>query len=287
MQIAVGVGGLLFLLAFGGQIWKTYLASVTLSGAFIPMAPMMLICLITFQLIASNHCKKELVYYWRGLSFFGLATLIQYSVIEIANGSFFDAANSYYGTKILVATSFVSVAFSFPLLSSSIHESITFSLKQLGRWLSLGVLVCTMGFSYYGLSSQTRLPSPIPMIINGWGYPDSSDVQQVVSNWPNRYVMYVEFSKFPSDADGTWRAETQAANDRILNFWSPTFWNVYKESNVGMYNWIYGQWNPNELKSLCPLFESKIDVVLTRSTSLLDRISTTCLYKPEVVVVSN
>jgi hypothetical protein len=99
--------------------------------------------------------------------------------------------------------------------------------------------------------------------------------------------MYVEFSKSPSDADGTWRAETQAANDRILNFWSPIFWNVHKESNIGLYNWIYGQWNPTDLNSLCPLFESNIDVVVTRSMSLKNRLSTTCVQIPEVEVVSD
>ncbi len=287
IQIVVSVGGLVFLLAFGGQIWRTYLASVTLSGAFIPMAPTMLSYLVTFQFTASKYCKKEMIHCWQGLSFFGLATLIQYSIIEITNGSFFDATNSYYGTKILVATSFVSVAFSVPLFVNSISVLMSLSSKQLGSWLSLSALVCAMSLSYFVLSSQTRLPSPIPMIINGWGYPDSKDAQQVVSNWSNKNVMYVEFSKSPSDADGTWRAETQAANDRILNFWSPIFWNVHKESNIGLYNWIYGQWNPTDLNSLCPLFESNIDVVVTRSMSLKNRLSTTCVQIPEVEVVSD
>jgi hypothetical protein len=287
IQVVVSLGSLVFLLAYGGQIWRTYLASITLSGAFIPMAPTMLACLFTFQFIASKYCKKDIVHCWQGLSFFGLATLIQYSIIEIANGSFFDAANSYYGTKILVATSFVSVAFSVPLFFNSISQLMSLSSKHLGRWLSLSALVCAMILSYYVLSSQTRLPSPIPMIVNGWGYPNSNDAQQVVSNWSNKNVMYVEFSKSPSDADGTWRAETQAANDRILNFWSPAFWNVYKKSNVGLYNWIYGQWNPTDLNSLCPLFASNIDVVVTRSMSLKSRLSTSCVQLPEIEVVGN
>jgi len=282
LQVCISFGVLVGVGVIGHHVWKTYLSSVTLSGAFIPMAPTMLACLVTLQFVISKYVKDELIRYWQGLSLLGFASLIQYSVIEIANSSFFDANNSYYGTKIVVATTFISVSFSVPLLFSSILAA-----KQLMNRLALGALICVMGLSYYGLSSQTRLPSPIPMILKGWGYPDSREAEIAVGYWSTRNVMFVEFSKYPSNADGTWRAETQDANDRILNFWSPAFWNVDGKSYVALYNWIYSDWDPNNLSSLCPLFQSDIDVVVTRSISLEDRLRSACALLPEFRLVKN
>jgi hypothetical protein len=282
LQVCISIGVLVCLGVFGGDIWKIYLSSVTLAGAFIPMAPTMLACLTTFQFVISKFAKEELVRCWQGLSLFGLASLIQYTVIEIANSSFFDTNNSYYGTKIIVAATFISAGFSIPLLFST-----TLGARLLMKRLAVSALICAMCLSYYGLSSQTRLPSPIPMILKGWGYPDSSEAELVVAYWPIRNMMFIEFSKFPSNADGTWRAETQAANDRILNFWSPAFWNVDEKSNVGLYNWIYNNWDPNNLTSLCPLFESDIDVVVTRSKSLESRLRSACVRLPKFRLVKN
>jgi len=282
LQVCISIGLLVCLGVFGDDIWKTYLSSVTLAGAFIPMAPTMLVLLVTFQYLVSKYVKKELVPYWQGLSLFGSTSLLQYTVIEIANSSFFDTNNSYYGTKILVAATFISAGFSIPLLFRSL-----FVAKRSIKSLVISALICAMCLSYYGLSSQTRLPSPIPMVLKGWGYPDSREAEQVVAYWPIRNVMFVEFSRFPSNADGTWRAETQAANDRILNFWSPAFWNVDGKSNVALYNWIYNNWNPNNLMSLCPLFESDIDVVVTRSMSLENRLRSECAQLPTFRLVDN
>lgn len=282
LQVCISIGVLVGLGVIGDHVWKTYLSSVTLSGAFIPMAPTMLTCLVTLQFVISKFVKKELIRYWQGLSLLGFASLIQYSVIEIANSSFFDANNSYYGTKVVVATTFISVSFSVPLLFSSILAA-----KQLMKRLALGALISVMVLSHLGLSSQTRLPSPIPMILKGWGYPDSREAEIAVGYWSTRNVMFVEFSEYPSNADGTWRAETQDANDRILNFWSPAFWNVDGKSNVALYNWIYSNWDPNNLSSLCPLFLSDIDVVVTRSISLEDRLRSACARLPEFRLIKN
>jgi hypothetical protein len=134
------------------------------------------------------------------------------------------------------------------------------------------------------LSTQTRLNSAIPPVLNGWGYPDADELQEVVSHWNGPPFLFLEYSNSLDRAKGTWRAETQQANDRLLNFWSPVFWNLSSESKVDTSRWLYDSWNPRDLGSMCTLIKNSIDLIVTRSPTLEHRLENDCGFTPTIEI---
>ena len=266
---------------FGGEIWARYLRSVTLRGSFIPMSPKLLALLIIVQISVSLLSSGQRSLQWRALAYMGTATLAQYSVIEIANSTFFLDENSYYGTKIVVATTAVSVMLTCLLVTKELVKQKSM-IKSSAIGLVLTAVFLTSGAFF--LSTQTRLNSVIPPMLNGWGYPDADELQEVVSHWNGPPFLFLEYSNSLDRAKGTWRAETQQANDRLLNFWSPVFWNVSSESKVDTYHWIYNSWNPGELGSVCTLIKNSIDLIVTRSHTLEDRLRNVCGFTPTIEI---
>ncbi len=266
---------------FGAEIWATYLGSVTLRGSFIPMSPELLTSLIIVQigvtLLSTGRCSLQ----WMALACLGMATLVQYSVIEIANSIFLLDENSYYGTKIVVATTAISVILTCLLvIKELVMQRLVIKGSAIG--LLLAALLLVSGSFFF--STQTRLSSAIPPILNGWGYPDADELQEVVSHWNGPSFLFLEYSNSLDRTEGTWRAETQQANDRLLNFWSPVFWNVFDDSEVNDYNWIYGSWNPGDLESMCTQIKNSIDLIVTRSLTLEDRLQKHCGFSPTIEV---
>lgn len=269
--------------AFGKNIWTTYIASATLPGAFIPFSPKLLIALTLAQLALAITSRGQMAKLWLATALMGLTTLLQYSVIEIAAGLYFSEQNSYYGTKIIVAVSTLSTILTAALGLKAVYCSSP-RVRLGGHLLTLIVAVSTC--AYFLLGSQTRLTSALPLIENGWGYPSGDEIHQAVDSWHGVPFMFIEYSNSLETAKGTWRAETQSANDRLLNFWSPLFWNVDSQSDVELYNWIYGKWNPDDLESMCDLFATRKLAVITRSTSLHERIAALCPTTPRIILIS-
>ena len=266
---------------FGGDIWTRYLRSVTLRGAFIPMSPKLLAFLIIAQISVSLLSAGQRSLQWKAVAYMGMATLVQYSVIEIANSTFLLNENSYYGTKIVVSTTAVSVMLTCLLTTKELVQQKS-SIKSSAVGLVLTALLLISGAFF--LSAQTRLDSAIPPILNGWGYPDADELQEVVSHWNGPPFLFLEYSNSPDRANGTWRQETQQANDRLLNFWSPVFWSASSESKVDTSHWIYDSWNPGDLKSMCTLIKNSIDLIVTRSHTLEDRLQSDCGFTPTIEI---
>lgn len=281
LAISVIVGGF-GVGIFGRSIWTTYIASATLPGAFIPVSPKLLIVLSLSQLALAITSHGQMAKLWLATALLGLATLLQYSVIEIAAGLYFSEQNSYYGTKIIVAASTISIILTAALGLNSLYRRSS-GVHVGGTLLTLIFAVSTC--AYFVLGSQIRLTSPIPLIENGWGYPSGEEFHQAVDSWHGVPFVFVEYSNSLESAKGTWRAETQSANDRLLNFWSPLFWNADSQSDVELYNWIYGKWNPTDLESMCDLFATRKLAVITRSTSLGERILASCSTVPRIVLM--
>lgn len=267
----------------GEELWRVYLESVTLSGAFIPMGPAVLVLLVLAQSLLALYSSGDRALQWLGVTALGLASLIQYSIIEIANSSFFADIDSYYGTKILVSTTVVSVGMSLTLCVRNLYCSERVMGGLLARSACAALLL--VGGSEI-LASQTRLSSAIPEILNDWGYPDAAELSTAVSHWHGPPFVFVEFSQSLDKASGTWRAETRDANDRLLNFWSPLFWNSDPVSTIDYYNWIYGNWKPTDLSTMCPILQKSGALVITRSLSLEDRLNTACGQRLHFVVLS-
>ena len=266
---------------FGGDIWTRYLRSVTLRGAVIPMSPKLLAFLIIAQISVSLLSTGQRSLQWKALAYMGTATLVQYSVIEIANSTFLLNDNSYYGTKIVVSTTAVSTMLTCLLVTKElVQQKSLIKSSAVGLLLTAMVLACCAFF----LSTQTRLDSAIPPVLKGWGYPDADELQEVVSHWNGPPFLFLEYSNSLDRAKGTWRAETQQANDRLLNFWSPVFWNVSSESKVDTSRWIYDSWNPGDLGSMCTLIKNSIDIIVTRSITLEDRLQNDCGFTPTIEI---
>lgn len=275
----ISIAGLLYFL--GEEIWNTYLQSVVLSGAVIPVGPLFLVTLVTIQLTVALLTNSSNSFLWGSIAFMGMASLVQYVVIEVANSQLFLDDDSYYGTKIIVATTVVSAMLSCVLITRCIAEHMNL-LKR--TFVSLVLITMILATSSELLSRQIRINSAIPSIIKGWGYPDARELQVVVSRWDGPRFLFLEYSNSLMYAEGTWRAETQQANDRLLNFWSPIFWNTSSESSVETYNWIYGNWNPADLRSMCLQMKSSIDVVITRSSTLESRLLNECDWAPIIEI---
>ena len=274
----VVVGGL-FMVVYGSDIWSTYLKSVKLHGAFIPMSPMLLVSLVIFQTCIALFSSVRRSQNWKFVALMGSLTLFQYSIIEIANSSFFMDDDSYYGTKILVATTALSVTFTCLLI---INEILRNSLLLRNLTICLFLTTTVMFSGSVLLSHQTRLTNAIPSILNRWGYPDAEELRVAVNHWNGPSFLFLEYSNSPKYARGTWRSESQEANDRLLNFWSPIFWNINAKSDIADYNWIYENWNPADLASMCPEIKKSIQIVITRSPSLKDRLISSCGWAPTV-----
>ena len=264
---------------FGAEIWARYLRSVTLRGSFIPMSPKLLVFLIIGQISVSLLTTGKRSLQWRALAYMGMVTLVQYSVIEIANSTFLLNDNSYYGTKIIVATAVISMILTCLLVTKELLVQ-----KSVIRSSAIGFLLISLLFisGSFIFSTQTRLNSAIPPMLNGWGYPDADELQEAVSHWNGPPFLFLEYSNSLDRAGGTWRAETQQANDRLLNFWSPVFWNVFTESKVDTYHWIYDSWNPGDLGSMCSILKNSIDLIVTRSNTLQDRLQNVCGFTPTI-----
>lgn len=271
----------IFLNFFGGEIWARYLRSVTLRGSFIPMSPKLLAFLVIVQIVVSLHSTRQRSLQWKALAYMGMTTLVQYSVIEIANSTFLLNENSYYGTKIIVSTTAVSVMLTCLLVTKELVQQKSM-IKSSAVGLALTAVLLISGAFF--LSTQTRLNSAIPPVLNGWGYPDADELQEVVSHWNGPPFLFLEYSNSLDRAKGTWRAETQQANDRLLNFWSPVFWNLSSESKVDTSRWLYDSWNPRDLGSMCTLIKNSIDLIVTRSPTLEHRLENDCGFTPTIEI---
>jgi hypothetical protein len=245
------------------------------------MSPKLLASLVVVQISVSWLSTGQRSLQWRALAYMGTATLVQYSIIEIANSTFFLSENSYYGTKIVVSAAAVSVMLTCLLLTKELMKQ-----KSIIKGSATGLALTAVLFisASYLFSTQTRLSSAIPPVLNGWGYPAADELQEVVSHWNGPTFLFLEYSNSLDRTKGTWRAETQQSNDRLLNFWSPVFWNVFGESKVDDYYWIYNSWNPGDLGSMCAQIKNSLDIIVTRSLTLEDRLQSECGFTPIIEI---
>lgn len=278
----------LFLLAFsivGKSLWRPYINKALLPGAVTPMEPKILIICVIILFVTAIYSKQAIRWSALGIATIGTGSLIQYSVIEIASGQFLSDSDSYYGTKIITATTFIVVTFTIAIsIVIFICKSKVYKISN-----PIKVSILTMLIFFIGSESMAysyKLPSALPRISKGWGYPSGEEISVAVDRWNGPPFLFLEYSKSLETSAGTWRAETQSANDRLLNFWSPIFWNIDQNSSKELYQWIYGQWNPADLKTMCPVLDSRIKVIITRSITLENRLKENCALVPRVSVQS-
>jgi hypothetical protein len=276
--------GLLFVLVFsmvGERIWQRYIEKALLPGAVTPIDPKILFSCVIVLIFFAIYSKHAIRWNAMAVAVIGVVSLIQYSIIEIAAGQFLSDADSYYGTKIITATTFIVATFTTAIfVSTFIRRSKIdgiFKVVNVSIFSTLLFLVGaeTMAYGY-------KLPNALPRILEGWGYTSAEEISVAVNHWDGPPFLFLEYSKSPETSAGTWRAETQSANDRLLNFWSPIFWNIDTSSSRELYQWIYGQWNPVDLKTMCPILESPIKVILTRSSTLEGRLQAVCGAVPRI-----
>lgn len=283
-QIILFPVGVLFVLAFsvaGKRIWQTYIEKALLPGAVTPIDPKILITCIIVLIFFAIYSKHAIRWNAVAVAVIGVISLMQYSIIEIAAGQFLSDADSYYGTKIITATTFIVATFTTAIFV------ITFIRRSKIDGISKIVKVSVFSTVLFFVGSEMmaygyKLPNALPRISEGWGYTSAEEISVAVNHWGGPPFLFLEYSKSLEISAGTWRAETQSANDRLLNFWSPIFWNIDERSSRELYQWIYGQWNPVDLETMCPILVAPIKVIITRSSTLEGRLQAVCEAVPRV-----
>ena len=265
----------------GKSIWTSYTDKALLSGAVTPIDPKILIICSLMLLVFTVYSEQSMRWSALGIAAVGLGSLLQYSVIEIASGQFLSESDSYYGTKIITATTFIVCTFTIALAIVFLNNKMR--IDKNAKVLTVSILSIFVFFlGSRAMTYSYKLPIALPRISQGWGYTSADEISIAVNHWNGPSFLFLEYSNSLDTSAGTWRAETQTANDRLLNFWSPVFWNIDGSSSKDLYQWIYGQWNPGDLKTMCSVLNSRVKVVLTRSITLENRLREACVATPYI-----
>ena len=111
---------------------------------------------------------------------------------------------------------------------------------------------------------------PIVEIQRGWVNPDAKSIRTVIGHWKKGPMLYFQFAK-NDDLYGY----PSASADRILNFWSPLFWDASGEYS-NFYTWAYLGQSSSDPAILCEIIKSKQITIVTRNPELPAQVAISC-----------
>ena len=208
--------------------------------------------------------------------FFTCITFVIAGTVAILIYSEFLPANrgtsySYYSSKLIIGT--VGALFVLvPLLISFVFKTTVWKTTRTNKSLiKKFIAVASISALPLVMAHTLNTHNVVVDIHRGWLLnPDARSISTVINNWGLGPRLYFQFAK----SDDLYEYPSAAA-DRMLNFWSPLFWQASGEYE-SFYTWAYTGQSSSDPSILCALIKSKPIVVVTRNIELPALVNNAC-----------
>lgn len=252
------LGTVLVVAYLGRMAFPKFIESAALVGSVIPRNTSIIVVVAGFALFAYLRL--------RGPSGFAVlagltGTLFTVFLVESAAGN--EAPGySYYSTKVLLAGSLLGLVFLPALLidlsRSDEHPNERQTSNRMNRYVLLSIVVGLMPVAVARAGDATPF---VPRLVwSGWSTPSPESVATATNDWGTEPTAYFRFT--PSGED--WNT----AEDRLMNFWSPTFWSGFEGPYTGLWNWVYLSHVSGETQVICDGVSGGITKIITRDSGL-------------------
>jgi hypothetical protein len=180
------------------------------------------------------------------------------------------ASYSYYSSKLIISTTgalFVLVPLLISLIfKTSLWTDLFMARNSLKKFLSIAAVSAVSLVVIHPLNTNL----PIYVIRRGWVNPDPGSIQQVINDWDSGPKLYFQYAQDVEKYD-----YPSAAADRMLNFWSPLFWDASGEYSQ-FHTWAYVGQTSSDPAILCDIIKSKQIVVVTRNKDMPNLVENSC-----------
>lgn len=267
--IFVLVVGPIALLMVGRHFVAEFELRGQMPGSVWPTNGVMLFIFFLVVVLLISTCVGALRKFFIGLGLIVATTAIMLVYIELLPANR-GVSYSYYSSKLIIGT-VGSLLVIVPLLVSLFFKTTAWQLLANSKNRSRRMLaVISISVLPLGMIHPLNVHHPIVEIQRGWVNPDAKSIRTVIGHWKKGPKLYFQFAK-NDDLYGY----PSASADRILNFWSPLFWDASGEYS-NFYTWAYLGQSSSDPAILCEIIKSKQITIVTRNPELPAQVAISC-----------
>jgi hypothetical protein len=260
---------LVLTMIFGGRFIEEFKYRAEMSGSVYPTDGVLLFtaCLVGIVVVILGTGELKKLFSAVLLIVATTALLLVYGESLPANKG---SSYSYYSSKLIIGIT-GALFILIPLIISLIFRSTSWKMMfkpKLG--IKKFLVITAVSALPIALLHTMNTNLPVYVIRRGWINPDPGSIQQVINDWDSGPKLYFQYAQDDEKYD-----YPSAAADRMLNFWSPLFWDASGEYSQ-FHTWAYVGQTSSDPAILCDIIKSKQIVVVTRNKDMPNLVQNSC-----------